>query len=377
MSRESERARATSWEQNPEAAGTMELMTGDQREDRLTQTQLVNAIDAGDVETVKRLLDEGCNPNPAGVMSPLGHAASSGQTELVQVLIDRGADVAWRHPLSGWSAVTLADASENWSAADLLEAAGASKELRRAHGYTPLHRAALRGDVEQCLDARGIADVNAVDSSGESPLALSVRARHEDAARLLLRAGANPNAVSDGSSVLGEGAYQDSIFGQNTDFVGLLLAASADPNPSAYPPLFNGVNPEGSSVAVFQKLAAAGADVAAIDAFDGGTVLHRVAWYAGPELVGEAVRCGAEIEALDNAGLTPLLVAASRASVEIFARLAAFGANRDATDRWGNSVRDLLEESGEASEAATIRRLLWEAEHQVDFDWNSWRDVAE
>lgn len=63
--------------------------------DNLTNTPLIEAIRAGEVNTVKDLLDGGAGVNEPGEQgwTPLNWAAGKGNLELVTLLVEKGADV--------------------------------------------------------------------------------------------------------------------------------------------------------------------------------------------------------------------------------------------------------------------------------------------
>ena len=85
----------------------------------ITMTPLGKAADAGDRETLLALLDSGANIDQKGQYyryTPLQWAAWSGHTDIVQLLIEKGADV--------------------------------NAESGYVFGHTPLHAAAYRGHVE-------------------------------------------------------------------------------------------------------------------------------------------------------------------------------------------------------------------------------------
>ena len=125
--------------------------------------------------------------------TPLLMASKRGCEEVVQLLLDRGADPN--------------KASED--------------------GCTPLHRAAWRGDkdvVQLLLD--GGADPNKADEHGWTPLHCAARHSRKDVVRLLLKRGADPNKKDeDGETPLYKAAYEGF-----EDTVELLLERGADPN---------------------------------------------------------------------------------------------------------------------------------------------------
>jgi ankyrin repeat protein len=319
------------------------------------------------VGEVRALLDAGVDPNVlTGTLSPssLALAADRGSAEIVDLLLAHGADPSWVSP-HGWSAATYADASGFADLAEHLIEVGARAASRFAHGYSRLHRAARSGDLDalEAEVASSEIDVDVCDAEGSTPLLLAIRWRRTRAVDALLRYGADPNSCTDGWSVLSEAAYQDARPEDPTRFVERLLVAGADPNPPGYPPLLAAVNQEWSSGDVLRRLAAAGADVSAVDPWDGETVLHRIAAIADADLVDVALDLGANREARDGAGRTPLLAAAVTANDETFVRLLERGADPDARDSTGRSVSELLDDSAEADE---IRRHLAVVEGRTD-----------
>jgi ankyrin repeat protein len=309
------------------------------------------------VGEVRALLDAGVDPNVlTGTLSPssLALAADRGSAEIVDLLLAHGADPSWVSP-HGWSAATYADASGFADLAEHLIEVGARAASRFAHGYSRLHRAARSGDVDGLVADAASSEIDVLDAEGWSPLLLAITWRRTAAVDALLRHGADPNFSNDGWSVLCEAAYQDARPDDPTRFVDRLLAAGADPNPPGYPPLLAAVNQEWSSEGAIRQLAAAGADLSRVCPWSGETVVHRIAAIADAGLVDVALDLGADLEACDGAGRTPLLAAAVTANDETFVRLLERGADPLARDATGRSVVDLLDDSVEADE---IRRHL-------------------
>lgn len=155
---------------------------------------------------------------------------------------------------------------------------------------------------------------------------------------------------------LTEAAYADSTREQSTRFAECLIEAGANPNPPGFPPLFCTVNQEGSSGAVIRRLVDAGADIAAVAGWEKETVLHRIACIDDVDLIDLLLELGADIEALDGSGRTPLLSAAHSGNAPSFARLLERGANPAATDSGGRSAQDLIDDRD--IEAGAIRELI-------------------
>ena len=306
---------------------------------------LRRAVRTGSTDQVRALLAAGSDPNePAGPVSTLALAAEIGSAETVELLVDHGADPFWVSRV-GWSGATYADANDFTDLAERLVELGAPSASRLAHGYSDLHRAARRGDVDSQLVGLRPEAIDAIDSSGATPLSLAISFRHEAAVDALLRAGADPNYSHDDWSVLNDAVYQDLRPGEPTHLAARLLAAGADQNPPGYPPLFCAVNQEWSSGSVLRQLIAAGADIAAIGGWERQTLLHRIAEIADADLVDTALDVGADIDARDGRGRTPLLAAAITANSETFTRLVERGAVVSAHDAEGQSVGDLLDTS--------------------------------
>ena len=102
----------------------------------------------GDVCRVRELLDGGIDQNihpgmPRG-WSPLMYAAWRGHGEIVQLLIERGADVNFECG-DGFTAVTLAAKKRFWEVVKLLAEAGADVTHIDANGISAL-RAAERAN---------------------------------------------------------------------------------------------------------------------------------------------------------------------------------------------------------------------------------------
>lgn len=300
------------------------------------------AVVRGEVDAVRALLASGTDPNGAPTGSSLlALAAEQGSDDIVDSLLDYGADPGWVSR-AGWTAATFADANEFRGLALHLVAAGAPPASLEAHGYTPLHRAARSGALEKVSDALGPDAIDAVDASGDTPLALAVRFRRAHSVVALLAAGANPNHSNDGWPILATAVYEDSRPGARPVFVELLLAAGAEVHPpGCYPPLFCTVNQEWSSGPVLAQMVSAGADIGAIAGRERETLLHRIAWIADAALVDVALGLGAEIEARDAEGRTPLLVAADGGNAETLIRLVERGADLSARDHAGHTVNDL------------------------------------
>lgn len=199
---------------------------------------MLGAAEAGDAAEVERLLHSGADPNLNDKLgwTPLAIATNKDHPEVVKLLLDHGADVAYRdilgrQPLAnvrskevakmlldrgadvnakdndGTTALILSsflDPDLHGPSADQAEAIiellvenGADVTAADRNGVTSLMGAAFTGHVRsvKMMLNRG-AQVNAFTTDGESPLSAAGRGGHEEIARKLLERGADCNAAT-------------------------------------------------------------------------------------------------------------------------------------------------------------------------------------
>lgn len=150
---------------------------------------LFEAAALSDVHRVEALLDEDAgavNDFSADGFTPLGYAAYFNHPAIVRTLLDRGADPNLRSN-NGLGVVPLHSAlsGNHRQIADMLLDSGANIDVASAEGYTPLHYAALNGDIEtaQRLLRRGA--VPRANTEGRTPRDLALEKGATDLADLL------------------------------------------------------------------------------------------------------------------------------------------------------------------------------------------------
>jgi ankyrin repeat protein len=169
---------------------------------------LLIAATSGDAAVVRMLLDAGADPNggPPERERPLMRAAWVGNLSVVTALLDAGADPNGAESARGQTALMWAVSERHPGVVKILLERGAS-----VHAATVTHltgRAATR------------------DVAGYTPLLFAARVGGLESARMLLDAGANPNAAaSDRLSALGLATIRGHV-----EVAMLLLDRGADAN---------------------------------------------------------------------------------------------------------------------------------------------------
>jgi ankyrin repeat protein len=191
---------------------------------------------AGDVNHLRSAISQ--NPEIVNTVddswssSPLMMAAQAGHLELVELLIEAGANVNAQNDCNS-TALMFASRCGHISVVRTLLAAGANVNVQHITGKTPLayalheysHSEGYNEIIEELI--RAYPTVDTVDAKyGSSPLMFVCEARNVSAAKLLLELGANVNARNNfESTALMFAAKSDAL-----QLVNLLLHAGADVN---------------------------------------------------------------------------------------------------------------------------------------------------
>jgi ankyrin repeat protein len=149
---------------------------------------LMRASAKGDLETVKKLLNEGSDVNAAdnNGRTALHEAAWGGKTDVVKLLIEKGVSVNAADS-SGYTAIMRAAEEGHAAVVAQLIQAGADINVRgRVRGTTPLMLAAENGHIKviQILIDNKV-KINAIDLYEETALARAYRTNQTKAAELI------------------------------------------------------------------------------------------------------------------------------------------------------------------------------------------------
>jgi ankyrin repeat protein len=242
--------------------------------DKYGGTPLIIASGLGRADIVKLLLAKGANVNKANNNgnTPLYIASREGHPEVVKVLLAApGIDVN-KAGKDGATPLIIASWKDHAEVVKLLLSKGANINKANNEGDTPLIAASYRGRIEivKFLLAKG-ADVNkSGGKAGDTPLIIASWKGHTEIVKLLLANGADANKMDkDGETALYSASEED-----HAGIVEILLKAGADPNKAnnkGDTPLF--VATRGGHVTSVRALLKAGANVNKTKP-DGVTALH-------------------------------------------------------------------------------------------------------
>jgi ankyrin repeat protein len=347
------------------------------------ETPLHKAVSVSDVALVELLLKHGADPNARDKegWTPLHR---TGRVELVELLLRHGADPNARTD-AGVTLLHSAAISGNVKLAEILLSRGVDPNARAADGATPLHIATgmlniysqeevCHPDFVRLLLSHG-ADLNIRDGDGYTPLYYAARSSCVEVVKILLAAGAVPDAKAAAEAA---GRCRFDVLDLFPDISAaveillrrcgdrgmeylcrrgvlhpLLCAAAADDVAAVEEFLKQGVDPgvrdplgrtalhiaaELCRTNAAKTLLTHGADPNARDA-DGATPLHRAVAVGYVEVAELLLSRGADPNVRDKDGYTPLLNLASdsRESVDLAAVLLDHGADPNVVDYQGRT----------------------------------------
>lgn len=170
-------------------------------EDRIPGADFAIAIERGDLNGVKALVEGGQSPDTFIVygenkQTPLLKAAGDGKTDIVKYLVSKGANVNFKTADFGQTPLSQAVSRGFDDTVEALLKGGADPGIGDRNGYTPFALAVMGGhfDIAETLLERG-ADVNGTDAYGNTWLLACATTGNPEAIRWLVGKGADVNKV--------------------------------------------------------------------------------------------------------------------------------------------------------------------------------------
>jgi|WetSurMetagenome_2_1015567.scaffolds.fasta_scaffold384122_2 uncharacterized protein len=165
------------------------------------EVDFIDAAAQGDIDSVRRFLDNGINPDTQGLKgwTALRMAAVKDKFDIARELLEKGARVDASN-YTGQTALMMACFYGHYDMVLLLLSYGANPNLANCGGRTPLMIATSEGHaaiIEVLLELKPKIDVNVTDRNGKTALDMAFDYGHENVAYLLLSEG----AVRTGKSV--------------------------------------------------------------------------------------------------------------------------------------------------------------------------------
>ena len=316
------------------------------------QEPLLRAINVGDVETVRTLVSAPLKfGRIARATSYLSDAVQLGNRQIVQVLLEAGADPNFRIDGKDPALLALSEKSSPELVHDLI-LAGAKLNARDSYGYNALMTAAGSSSIavlRELIEAGS--PVTATNSAGETALFAAARSNSSEALLLLLDAGTNINTQNEnGETALMVAAYEGTL-----DKFKALLARGADAN------LVNDdgktlllLASENEDAGIAKLIIELGTNVNAQDS-DGQTALMIAASTERVEIIRLLAGAGANLNMTDAEGQTALMKAAMRGSVDAVNVVLSLGADLTIRDKGGKTALALARESNEDDVVAILK----------------------
>ena len=241
--------------------------------------------------------------------SAISFAAQQGDTDSIRALIEAGANVNDVAPKSGLTPILIASAMGRTKAALLLLDKGADPNVVAANGYSPLHLAAKRKGAVAIVSAllahkanpnvrlsakKPIETINGITLNGATPLALACDINNFDTVKALVEGGADPLIPTE----------------EHTTPV--MMAAGA----AIYATRPRSPEERALAIKTVKFLVEHGSAVNGAGQF-GWTAVHSAAYMGLNDVIEYLAGKGANLDAKDEYGQTPLSIANTTLTKEV------------------------------------------------------------
>lgn len=276
--------------------------------------ELMQAVKDGNVRIVQTLLSDNStvNARDENGWTALNWAATKGHTQVVKLLIEKGADVDAKDSGNGQTPLWKASHEGHTAIVKLLLENGADVNKRNASGETALWTASWKGhtDVVRLLLERG-ANANLTQTeTGITPLWIASQEGYLDIVKLLLENGAGVDVKKKDT---GTTALWLASQNGHAEVAKFLLENGAEVNVKrsdiGVTALY--IASEKGQTEVVKLLLDNGADVDIETGIDGTTALWQAAWHGHTDVVRLLLNAGAEIDAKRDADRVTALWQAS------------------------------------------------------------------
>ena len=319
----------------------------------------------GHLAVVKILLTAGADKDGAGPAdTPLMRAAYAGHLAIVETLLAAGADVNIRSKKSGGFALHFAADAGHRDIVLALVNKLADVDALDAYGDSPLMRAAASGHlpvVETLLAEGSLLNIRSADN-GAFAIHLAARAGCHEIVSVLLKQGADKDSLTnDGYTPLMVAALKVRL-----TVVEVLLETGADTNIRSIDG-FSALDmaADQGHVRILKAILSFGVDPNAPDS-DGNTALHHAAAADQAEAIEEHINAGADTERKTSNSSTPLLSAASFTACKAVCVLLRHGSAVNARDCEGHTALHwFCYKRIEGLEAAVDLLLRWGADEMT------------
>ncbi|HEY7301706.1 MAG TPA: ankyrin repeat domain-containing protein [Xanthobacteraceae bacterium] len=275
------------------------------------QNALIWAISEHHAEVAAELVRHGADVNERSKngFTAISFAAQQGDTDSIRTLLEAGANVNDVAPKSGLTPLIIATAMGRAKAVTLLLDKGANPNVAAANGYTPLHLAAKRKGAVAIVSAllahkadpnvrlvakKPIETVNGIVLNGATPLALACDINNFDVVKALVDGGA------------------DLLIPTDEKTTPVMMAAGA----AIYATRPRPPEERATAIKTVTFLVEHGAYVNGAGQF-GWTAVHSAAYMGMNDVIEYLAGKGANLDAKDEFGQTPLSIANTTLTKEV------------------------------------------------------------